>query len=240
MAATLVAALLIATSASGKKLSRDYGNVELLRDSWGVPHVFAETDEGAMYGLGYASAQDRGFQMHYFLRMIQGRMSEVFGVIDKKKTSGVGQHNTLEHDRVMRTFGFATAAKEIVTNLDPDTRGLLEAYSAGVNDYFAKNQEREHYLFRETGLEREPWTPSDCLLSWWHLAQFFSKNGLRDRPHLTKAQPQRGRPVVRVQPDDSAAVVRREDVSDEWIAKVNAWAAEMGLKRPRSPGTRRS
>ena len=46
-----------------------YGRVELLRDSWGVPNVFAETDEGAMYGAGYACAEDRGFQMYYFLRI---------------------------------------------------------------------------------------------------------------------------------------------------------------------------
>ena len=47
--------------------------VELIRDRWGTPHVFADTDTGAMYGLGYAAADDRGFQMHYFLRIIQGQ-----------------------------------------------------------------------------------------------------------------------------------------------------------------------
>ena len=51
----------------------------------------------------------------------------------------------------MRAFGFASAAKEVVNNLDRETLGLLEAYSAGVNDYFAKNQDREHYLFQEIG-----------------------------------------------------------------------------------------
>ena len=112
-------AIVFASPSKGNDLSPSYGNVELLRDSWGVPHVFAETDEGAMYGLGYAAAQDRGFQMHYFLRIVQGRMSEVLGVVDKKKTSGAGQNNTLEHDRLMRAFGFASAAQEVVGNLDP-------------------------------------------------------------------------------------------------------------------------
>ena len=54
----------------------DRGKVELVRDRWGVPHVFAETDAGAMYGLGYATAEDRGFQMHYSLRIVQGRLAE--------------------------------------------------------------------------------------------------------------------------------------------------------------------
>ena len=52
----------------------EYGKVELLRDAWGVPHVFADTDQGAMYGLGYACAEDRGYQMNYFLRMMANHM----------------------------------------------------------------------------------------------------------------------------------------------------------------------
>ena len=67
-----------AGAASGGSKS-GYGRIELLRDSWGVPHVFADTDAGAMYGLGYAAAQDRPFQMYYNLRIIQGRLAEVVG-----------------------------------------------------------------------------------------------------------------------------------------------------------------
>ena len=36
-----------------------YGKIELVRDRWGTPHVFSETDAGAMYGLGYAAAEER-------------------------------------------------------------------------------------------------------------------------------------------------------------------------------------
>ena len=37
----------------------EFGRVDLLRDRWGTPHVFAATDAGALYGLGYATAEDR-------------------------------------------------------------------------------------------------------------------------------------------------------------------------------------
>jgi len=47
-----------------------YGEIEVLRDQWGVPHVFSGTDVGAMYGLGYLTARERGFQMTYSLRII--------------------------------------------------------------------------------------------------------------------------------------------------------------------------
>ena len=50
-------------------------SIELMRDTWGVPHIFSDTDAGAMYGLGYASAEDRAFQMYYNLRIIQGRLA---------------------------------------------------------------------------------------------------------------------------------------------------------------------
>lgn len=235
----VVSTAIVSSSAAGAEAARDLGEITLLRDSWGVPHVFADTDEGAMYGLGYSAAEDRGFQMHYFLRMIQGRVSEVFGVMDKKGRGGIAPRSSLEHDRLMRTFGFASAADEVAAGLDPETRQLLEAYSAGVNDYFSRHSEKEHYLFEQSGLVREPWTPADCLLSWWHLAQFFAKNGLRDYPSVSPPSSRRARKSPTVV-DDEAAVVRREDVSEEWISRVNQWVEKMGLdgnnqKSPDSP-----
>ena len=67
--------------------TQEYGKVELLRDTWGVPHVFSHTDRGAMYGLGYATAQERGFQMTYGLRVMQGRLAEVIG--DRARSSNL-------------------------------------------------------------------------------------------------------------------------------------------------------
>ncbi|UCE46473.1 MAG: penicillin acylase family protein, partial [Phycisphaerales bacterium] len=157
--------LFCAVAAVSARSATQYGRVELLRDSWGVPHVFAETDEGAMYGAGYACAEDRGFQMHYFLRMMQGRMAEVFGDVEKHRARGTGPRTTLEHDRVMRMFAFAAAAERTVETLDRQTLELLKAYSAGVNDYFAQHKDDEHYLFAKVGLQREAWKPEDCILS---------------------------------------------------------------------------
>ncbi len=234
---TVLVCLSAANTITVAQPATEYGKVELLRDAWGVPHVFADTDQGAMYGLGYACAGDRGFQMYYFLRMMQGRMAEVFGERDKVRAGGTGPKTTLEHDRVMRMFGFARAADRAVQHQDKEALDLLKAYSAGVNDYFSQNVHKEHYLFGQTGLQRDPWTAADCILSWWHFAQFFSKNGLRDHPALTPSAQRRGKPRVSV--DDDAAVVRREDVSEQWIEKVNAWMREKELtpRAPRGPQT---
>jgi penicillin amidase len=256
--------LVLASAASARE---DYGKVELIRDQWGVPHVFAETDAGAMYGLGYATAQDRGFQMHYTLRIIQGRVAEVIGDVKKVRRN----ETAVQSDRKMRSFGFHRAAKQVAEHLDEESLGLLEAYSRGVNDYFGRHPDDLHPLFNQLGLVPEPWTPADCIASWWHIGQFFATDGTRDLMHyrnLTEGGPQgRGIPPGRVArgrgapgrggpprpatdprrsptgdlkplgPDDSTAVVQREDVTAAWLARSAAFLKKHGfqLDRPTTP-----
>ena len=227
-------------------------SVEILRDPWGIPHVFADTDAGAMYGLGYATAEDRAFQMTYSLRMIQGRLSEVIGEVRQLNRNDT----SLDHDRKMRTFGFHRAAQRTASRLDPETAGWLLAYSDGVNAYFREHRERLHPLFAQTGLEPEPWTPADCLASWWHLGQFFATDGTRDliagrnqsagqaqgRPATGPRDQPPGRGTGRrpelpspppglepMPPDDGPAVVKRGDLPDEWIERVHRYARDHGL-----------
>jgi penicillin G amidase len=218
----LMLAALRATSAP----RAEYGKIELIRDTWGIPHVFSETDAGAMYGLGYATAEERGFQMTYNLRIIQGRLSEVIG----ERHRGSRKETSVDHDRQMRTMGWVPAAARAVTNLDFPTRKLLDAYCEGVNESFASQREagRLHPLFKELGVVPEPWTARDCLLSWWHLAQFFASDGTRDLlVWHNRVNPRPGQPQpVRLNSDwhdDSAAVVQREDVTDRWLKRVEAY-----------------
>lgn len=164
----LVATALPAAAPAGP--DRSYGRVELIRDKWGIPHAFSDTDAGAMYALGYAAAEERGFQMHYSLRIIQGRLAELVGDVRKLRRRETAVHN----DRMMRTFGFYRAARRVAGGLDAGTGGLLEAYCKGVNDYFAAHRDELHPLFGKLGLDPEPWTPADCIVSWWHLGQFLS------------------------------------------------------------------
>ena len=53
--------------------------VEILRDQWGVPHVFAASPHDAYLGLGYAMGQDRLFQLLFMRHLAQGRLAELFG-----------------------------------------------------------------------------------------------------------------------------------------------------------------
>jgi len=200
-----------------------HGRIELIRDTWGIPHIFADTDAGALYGLGYATAGERGFQMTYNLRIIRGRLAEVVG----NRQRGNRSETAVDHDRRMRTFGWARAAERTAKQLDRSTRQLLQAYCDGVNDSFAAQQAAGalHPLFKQLGVVPEPWTPADCLLSWWHLAQFFATDGTRDlmvarnRANPRPGQPPQPRPTTNWF-DDATAVVQREDVSDRWLKEV--------------------
>jgi penicillin amidase len=207
-----------------------YGSIEILRDRWGVPNVLSDTDEGAMYGLGYATAEDRLYQMNFHLRLMQGRLAEVVGDLPKRVKRSVPPNSALEEDRLMRTLGYYRHAQAVAANLDPETQKLLQAYSDGVNDYVQEHGSGLHPLFAEQGWKTEPWTPADCIVSWWQLARFFAADGLRDLFTLHQNQRSRRegmRPVI----DDEAAVVRREDVSEEWVRKVQSFAQEHGIER---------
>lgn len=249
LVAVLVAAFVTSEPCSAAAPAvAEVGSVELLRDTWGIPHIFAETDAGAFYGLGYATAEDRAFQMTYTLRIIQGRVSEILGDVSKPN----GRETTLDHDRSMRTFGFYRAARRTAANLDPESRGLLQAYCDGVNAWFAEHRDDLHPLFAELGVEPEPWTPADCLASWWHLGQFFATDGTGDliarrNPPAPGSQrgsrgPSERRPAGRgapavppagvkpLPPDDSAAVVKRADVAADWIERVRQYARDHGIQ----------
>jgi len=222
----------------------EYGRVELLRDRWGVPHIFARSDAGAMYGLGYATAEDRAFQMYYNLRIIQGRLAETIGDVKIGVTRQLpqGRNSALRHDIEMRTIGYYRAAQETARQLDPETRGLLEAYCRGVNDYITSHPNNLLYLFGKYGVKPEPWTPADCIASWWRLGLFFSGDGLNEMAAYYEVK-DGVRQVRQFAPADSAgatqglpirddaSVIQRNDVSDTWVQEVLDYAAAHGLTR---------
>lgn len=222
----------------------DCGQIELLRDRWGVPHVFAQSDAGAMYGLGYATAEDRAFQMYYNLRIIQGRLAEVIGdvKIGVTRQQPQGKGSALRSDIQMRTIGYYQAAQETARQLDSEARAMLEAYCRGVNDYIAGHPNDLLYLFDKYGVQPEPWTPADCIASWWRLGLFFSGDGLNEMTayyeikegtrQVRRFAPGDGEGATRGLPiRDDASVIQRGDVSDAWVQEVLDYTVAHGLTR---------
>lgn len=127
------------------------GSVEIVRDRWGVPHIFAATDHDAFLALGYVHAQDRLWQMEMNRRIGAGRLSELLG------------EATLDIDKFQRTLGYYRAATSDFAGLSERSRGALEAYAAGVNAWIAEGHTLPpEYLL--LGVQPEPWTPVDSLV----------------------------------------------------------------------------
>lgn len=126
--------------------------VQIVRDRDGVPHIRAQNEADALFGLGYAHAQDRLWQMEFQRRVGNGRLSELFG------------EGTLETDKFLRTLGVARAARSALENLAPDARASLEAYAAGVNSFIDSHAGRLPLEFSILGVTPEPWRPEDSLV----------------------------------------------------------------------------
>ena len=146
--------------------------VEILRDRYGVPHIFAQSEQDAHFALGFVHAQDRLWQLEMNRRIGAGRLSEVVG------PSG------LETDRFMRTLGVRRVAEANLRHLDEDTRRHLDAYAAGVNAFLATQPvlPPEFLLLR---VEPHAWTPADSV-AWvkmmaWDLGGNWRNELLRMR-----------------------------------------------------------
>jgi penicillin amidase len=134
--------------------------VEVLRDEWGVPHIYAENEHDLFYAQGYVHAQDRLWQMEFNRRIASGTLSAILG------------EATLDQDRFIRTIGLRRAAELDWAEAEGETRAALEAYAEGVNAFIASHQNRLPLEFTILGAKPEPWTPVDTL-AWGKVMAYF-------------------------------------------------------------------
>jgi penicillin G amidase len=123
--------------------------VEIIRDRWGIPHIYATDLSDLFFAQGFVHAQDRLFQMEMNRRMAQGRLSELFGSI------------ALDTDRSARTFGFNRLGRADWANAGEDLRNIILAYTAGVNAYLNHPGGKMPVEFTLLNHHPEPWTPED-------------------------------------------------------------------------------
>jgi len=154
-----------------KRLARVDGNqvvpgleaqVEILRDRWGVPHIYAQNSRDLYFTQGFVHAQDRLFQMELNRRTAKGTLSELFGAV------------ALDTDRAARTFGFARLGREDWERVTPELNALLQAYADGVNACIRTQPGKLPIEFSLVRYKPEPWSPEDTLalvrLMCWQLS----------------------------------------------------------------------
>ncbi|MCH8467678.1 MAG: penicillin acylase family protein [Roseinatronobacter sp.] len=131
------------------------GEVEIVRNTHNVPHIFAAQDEDVFFGLGFVHAQDRLWQMQMLRRTAQGRLSEMFG------------QRTLRSDELMRRLDIYTLARDSLAVQDAQTLAALDAYANGVNAWLMATNARargrgapEFFVFNA---EMPLWQPADSM-----------------------------------------------------------------------------
>ncbi|MES0343530.1 MAG: penicillin acylase family protein, partial [Anaerolineales bacterium] len=130
--------------------------VDVFRDSYGVPHIYAANSHDLFMAQGFVHAQDRFWQMEFWRRSGSGTLSEILG------SSG------LESDRFIRTVGWHRTAAQELELYDEVELSVLDAYADGVNAYIEQNSGSLGLEFTVLGLtgvsfDPEPWTPLNTL-----------------------------------------------------------------------------
>jgi len=132
--------------AAYQDLGKQY-DVHILRDTWGVPHIFGKSDPDAAFGLAYAHSEDDFLTIQQTLLAARGRFASVYG-----KEAAANDYMVL----LLRIGEVVNAKYE--SDLAPDSRALFEAYAAGLNYYAALDAKSPHYadqsqLFAEEQLK---------------------------------------------------------------------------------------
>jgi penicillin amidase len=141
------------------KVNGLFDKVEVIRDSNGIPHIYAKNMHDLIFAQGYVQAQDRWWQMDFFRHTCAGRIEELTG----KKSSLVSS------DIYLRTMGWSKVAEKEYASYSTAQRALLDSFAQGVNAYISNRSPQQlsvnYSILGLTGVKFKiaPWTPVDTL-----------------------------------------------------------------------------
>lgn len=148
---TLLTSLLSCSPTKTLKLN---DKVEVLRDKFGINHIYANNQRDLFYMQGYLAARDRLFQFEIWRRQATGTVSEIFG------------ESELERDIGTRLFMFRGDIKEELNHYHDDGYEIITSYTDGINAYISEvrnNPESLPIEFKILGIGPEIWTPADVI-----------------------------------------------------------------------------
>ncbi len=172
----MVSALLLFVSAQAPP--------EISRDAYGVPHISAATVDQAFFAAGYASAQDRMWQMESSRRLARGKMAEVFGT------------QFVASDKEVLQTGYTDAELQAqFDKLSPFSRQIIDKYAEGVNAFIAAGKLPDG--FAAAGYQPEKWTRLDSVAIAVRLLQTFGKGGAGELRNMALLGYLQGRPNLK-------------------------------------------
>jgi penicillin amidase len=125
--------------------------VEVLRDRWGIAHIYAKNAGDLFFAQGFVAAQDRLFQIDLWRRVGVGEMAEVVG------------RSGLEADRFARLLKYRGDMNAEWISYAPDARQIATAFTRGINAYIDHIGDRLPIEFQLLGVRPKKWRPEDCL-----------------------------------------------------------------------------
>lgn len=123
------------------------------RDSLGVPHIAAGSEQDALFLQGFVTAQDRLLQMDALRRLAAGELAEVVG------------RAAFESDLEARRLRLRRIAEEHYRTLPPKDRAGMAAYARGVNFFLETNRDRLPLEFSLLRYDPRPWSVVDSMLA---------------------------------------------------------------------------
>ncbi len=126
--------------------------VEILRDKWGVAHIYAKTTHDLFFAQGFVAAQDRLYQIEIWRRTGAGELAEVFGP------------DFVERDRMARLVRYRGDMQAEWESYSPDTKEIATAFVDGVNAYIAAADDRLPIEFELLDFKPGEWKPEHCIL----------------------------------------------------------------------------
>ena len=125
--------------------------VEIKRDQWGIPHIYAQNLHDVIFAQGFVHAQDRLWQMELNRRVSRGQLSEFLG------------EDALSTDVASRIMGFERTAKKDITIASKDEINIVQHYCDGINAFINQAQKYPTVEFKLTKLEPNNWEVLDVI-----------------------------------------------------------------------------
>jgi penicillin amidase len=129
--------------------------VEIVRDRWGVNHIYAQNEADLFFAQGYAAARDRLFQLEIWRRQATGTMAEILG------------RRALQRDIGSRLHRFRGELDAELNHYHPRGKDIVAAFVRGVNAYIAETERNAALLpleMKALGIKPGQWTP-DVVIS---------------------------------------------------------------------------
>ena len=152
---TFLLAFIFATTASAQEDQRVdlYGlsdPVEIIKDKWGISHIYAKNQNDLFFAQGYNAARDRLFQFEIWRRKATGTLAEIMG------------EKALAHDKGARLLRFKNDLNAELDHYHTDSREIILSFVAGVNAYIKQTEATPSLLpfeFEMLGIKPGLWTP---------------------------------------------------------------------------------